>query len=93
MNASEKNKKRNKNYKIRPKENEGEKKKRKKDVRYVVWNSMTAFHKNYATGVGFRKRNRKSVGFRSGFHLRNPSCGMCHPGWVVPTQSPNIWLI
>lgn len=29
MNASEKNKKRNKNYKIRPKENEGEKKKKK----------------------------------------------------------------
>lgn len=46
MNASEKNKKRNKNYKIRPKENEEGGKKRKKDVRYVVWNSMTAFHKN-----------------------------------------------
>lgn len=33
MNASEKNKKRNRNYKIRPKENEGKEKKGKKDVR------------------------------------------------------------
>lgn len=44
MNASEKNKKRNKNYNIRPKENE--KKKRKKDVRDVVWNSVTVSYKN-----------------------------------------------
>ena len=40
-------------------------KKRKKDVRYVVWNSMIAFHKNQGPGVGFGKRPRKSVGFRS----------------------------
>lgn len=55
MNASEKNKKRNKNYNIRPKENEEKKKKRKKDVRYVVWNSMAAFHKNGAVALGLER--------------------------------------
>lgn len=58
MNASEKNKKRNKNYKIRPKENEGGRKEKKKDVRYVVWDSVT--HPTRTTTLGSGSGGRGS---------------------------------
>ena len=63
MNASEKNKKRNKNYKIRPKENEAKKKRKgRKDVSYVVWNSVTAFIRTSTLGLGRRDRKQRGSG-------------------------------
>lgn len=66
MNASEKNKKRNKNYNIRPKENE-EKKEKKSRCKIGSMNPMTASYKNYDTrqgGARGRLQERRAPGHR-----------------------------